>query len=188
MVSTWSLLIFFSPTSSTTRAVLLTRACSAVSRISIVLSAQSMSPMYLGSVIARRRTSACSSVQGYIRRDLLFRYEPAHPRHAGLDHALADLQLLFGKPQHLIVRLGQFGRHRNFLHGGNRCRSDRRSGGFDLGDRSKARGNCAVFHVDRPVDVQNASRVGDLSVGHPDRYDHTAAFKRLVVHIGFVLS
>src|SRR5215467_4377540 len=60
-VSTWSLPIFFSATSSTTRAVLLTRACSAVSTTSIVLSAQSISPTYFGSVTARRITSACSS-------------------------------------------------------------------------------------------------------------------------------
>src|SRR6516162_7125650 len=75
-------------------------------------------------------------VQGYVCGDLLFRHKPAHPRHAGLDHPLADQKLLFGEPQHLVVRLGQFGRHRNLLHGGNRRRGDRSRRGFDLGDRS----------------------------------------------------
>jgi hypothetical protein len=54
-------------------------------------------------------------VQGYVRGDFLFLYKPAHPRHPGFDHALADLQLLLGEPQHLVMRLGQFGRHRNLL-------------------------------------------------------------------------
>src|SRR5215472_8806056 len=77
-------------------------------------------------------------VQGYVRRDFLFRYKPAHASRAGFDHALADLELLLGEPQHLVVDLGQFGRHRDLLHGGNRSGGDRGGGGLDLGDWSKA--------------------------------------------------
>jgi hypothetical protein len=90
-------------------------------------------------------------------------------------------------PPHFIVRLGQFGRHRDLLHRGNRRRGDRSGGGFDLGGWSEAGGDRKVFHVDRPVDVQNAGCVSGLAVRYSHRNDHTAAFERLAVDIRFVL-
>src|SRR5215471_18083674 len=45
-------------------------------------------------------------MQGYICRDLTLRHEAADAGLTGLDHTLADFQLLLGEAQHFLVRPG----------------------------------------------------------------------------------
>jgi hypothetical protein len=126
-------------------------------------------------------------VQGYVGRNLTLGHEATHARLAGFDHALADLELLFGKPEHLVMRLGELGRHGYLLLGGNRRRGDLGSGGFDPGGWSNPRRHRPVMHIDRPVDIEDPGGVRDFIIRHAHRDDDTATVDRLGVYVSFVL-
>src|SRR5208283_3641563 len=127
-------------------------------------------------------------VQGHVRRNFTLGDKTAHACLAGFDHALADVQLLFGKTEHLVMHLGQLGRHRDLLYGGNRSCGDRSNDGFHFGGRCDAGGYRAVMDVDRAMDVQDARRVRDLAVRHAHRDDHPTSLERLGVYVSFVFS
>ena len=74
------------------------------------------------------------------------------------------------------------------MHGGYRSGGNSGGDSFHFGGRSKAGGDCPVFHVDRPVDVQDARRVRDFALRYAYRDDRTAALERLAVNVRFVLS
>src|SRR5215469_13523566 len=63
-------------------------------------------------------------MQAYVGGRLAFGGVPADAGPPGLDHLLADLQLLFRQPQDSVVRLGELGRHSYLLRSSERDRLD----------------------------------------------------------------
>jgi hypothetical protein len=83
--------------------------------ISIVPSAQSISPAYVGSETALRSTSALLFVEGYVLSHFALGYEPPDAGPARFGHLLPDFQMLLGKAQDIGLCSGKLGRDRNLL-------------------------------------------------------------------------
>jgi hypothetical protein len=126
-------------------------------------------------------------VQSNICRNVTLSREAAHSCPARLNHLFTDLQLFFGEAQHLVMGLRDLWRDGDILRYSDRRRSNSLGSCLHLGGRCDAGGDGAIMHIDRPMQIENASGVRDLAVQHAQRDHGAAARDRVVVHLRLVL-